>query len=251
MILLASVAFAFDPVLEDLGGGRIDWSSLQLLVSAEGTASTGALTSRASNEGEALNKLGHAMLDLVPKLRVTSTQLAKDLLAAEDAVADRVDANLSAWQVTEARYHASGSVELDAALPLQPLLRPAIVPLALGKERAPAPGGPTGLVVDARGLDVLAAIAPRLSDPSGTVLYAVASISAYTAAQKLPVVYVHDPADPACVRRAGSEPLFARATAVENGSDLVLDAGDAARVATAAGTSDFLLHANVAIVVGD
>lgn len=250
MILLVMAAFALDPVVEEVGGGRVDWTTLQLHATARGDASIGAITSRGSNEGDALNQLGRRMLDLAPLVRVTADEVGKDILKGEDVVADRVDANISGWQVVEARYLASGPVELDAALPLQPLFRPALVSRARGKERPPVAGGPTGLIIDARGLDVLPAIAPRIEDPAGGVLYAAETLSAYAAAQKLPVVYVHDPADPACVRRAGAEPIFARATAVQGGTDLVIQADDAATITAAAVTGDFLLHANVVIVVG-
>lgn len=247
-MIFVAMAWALDPVEEDIGGGVVDWTALQLDATARGNASTGALTSRASNEGDALAQLGRRMLDLVPKLRFSAEETGADILDAEDVVADRVDANLSAWQVEEARYLADGVVELDAALPLQPLFRPAIVARAKGKERPPVAGGPTGLVIDAREVELLPAIAPRVEDPAGQLLYGVEVLSDYTAAQKLPVVYVRDPADPVAVRRAGAEPIFVRATAVVGGSDLVLGAEDAARVRAAATTGDFLLHANVVVV---
>lgn len=248
MILLITLVWALEPVTEDLDGGAVDWTALQITATARGTASTGALSSRSNNEGDALSQLGRRMLDLVPLVRVSASETGKDILGADDVVADRVDERLSAWQIAEARYLPSGVVELDAALALQPLFRPAMVARAKGKERPPVAGGPTGLVIDARDVDLSPAIAPRVEDPSGGLLYGVETMSDYTASQRLPVVYVRDPADVAAVRRAGAEPLFVHATAAVNGTDLVVSAEDAARVRGAAATGDFLLHANVVVV---
>jgi hypothetical protein len=250
MMLLVSAAWAFDPVVEELSdGARIDWTALQLEAGATGTPG-GANASLETMEGDARTRLGPRMLALARQVRVTSDRTGGDVLDAGDPVADRLDDNLALWEVTETRYFTSGRVEIDGALPLQAWLRPALASWAKGREEGTTPATtPTGLVVDARGLAVKPAIAPKVEGPGGEVLYAAETLTALAATQRGPVVYVRDPADPAAAKRAGEQPLFVRATATDKGVDLVLSAEDAAAVRKAAETAPFLLGARVVVVV--
>lgn len=250
MIALMTLAWAFEPVVEELDGGRVDWTAGRLLASAEGVHSTGAMSDVEAMEGSARQRLGPRMLELAREVRVASDLYAGDLLDATDPVADRLDANLALWEVFETRYFTSGALEMDGALPLQPWLRPALTARAKGKDRpGPAAGGATGLVIDARGLAVKPAVAPRVLDAGGGVLYALETLTVYAASLRGPAVYVTDPADPAGVRRAGETPLFLRAAAVKDGCDLQLSDADAAALRQAAETSPFLLNGQVVVVV--
>jgi hypothetical protein len=144
----------------------------------------------------------------------------------------------------------SGGVAMEGALPLHQWLRPALVALAHGKDRStPASDPTTGVIVDARGLDALPALAPRLLDAAGTELYGIGSVTVMAASQRAPAVYVRDPADSAAARRAGVQPMFVRAVSVDGGCDLVLDPTDATRLAQASTQAPFLLQGNVVVVV--
>lgn len=250
LLLLLRSAWALDPVLEPLSDGNVDWTGLRLLAASEGVPSSGVMINLETLEGDARSRLGPRMLKLAREVRITSDRTAGDLLDARDPVADRIDDNLSLWEVYEVRYYASGGVQMEGALPLQSWLRPALVSLAKGVERTAPPTSPiSGLVVDARGIEVDYALGPSLYDPQGAALYGIASLTALSASQRSPVVYVHDPADVAAARRAGAQPLFVRATAVRDGCDLVIDAADAGKLVAAAADAPFLLQGNVVIVV--
>lgn len=249
MMLFIAMAVAFDPVVEDLGGGEVDWTNLRLIAGADGESATGVLASVEAMEGNARAKLGPKMLDLCRKIRISSTQHASDLLEAGDAISDRLDDNKSIFEVFESQYFTSGSVHIEAALPIHAWLRPALTHMAVGAERPAGASGVTGLVVDARGLQVAPAVSPRIKDAAGATLYGVETMSEYAASLRPPVVYVRDAADPVAVKRAGADPLFVRAGAVADETDMILDVADGARVVEAAGLTDFLLHGNVVIVV--
>lgn len=251
MIWLLGVATAFEPVVEKLAGGQVDWTALELEAGASGKPSGGMAVDYSTLEGDARSHLGPTVLELARRIQFTPSRTTGDLLAEENAVADRLDDNLGAWEVTEARYYASGKVELDGALALQYFLRPALVAGARGQEREGPPTlATTGLVVDARGLEVRYAVAPVLrAAEGGPVIYELATLTSYAASQRTPCVYVTDPADPAAVRRAGESPLQVRATAVQDG-ELLLDFAAARAVAEAATGAPFLLHGNVVIVTG-
>ena len=106
-LLLCALALATDPVLQPLSAGNVDWTGLRLLASSEGVPSSGVMINLETLEGDARSRLGPKMLKLAREVRITSSLTAGDLLDARDAVADRVDDNLSLWEVYEVRYYAS------------------------------------------------------------------------------------------------------------------------------------------------
>ena len=120
----------------------------------------------------------------------------------------------------------------------------------MGREREGPPTGPiTGLLVDARGLELLPAVCPNLRTSAGLSLYSAEAVTPAAIAQRPPVIYVTDPANPAAVARVGEQPLILRATGVRDGVDLLISDADSNTLRDRASEAPFLLHANVVIVV--
>jgi hypothetical protein len=134
-------------------------------------------------------------------------------------------------------------------LSLQRWLRPGLVTMALTHERPPVAGGVSGVVIDARGLDVACALAPEMVDEAGAHLYGIADMTPHAASQRPPVVYVRDPADPVAARRAGLTPAFVRPSRVQAGTDLVFGAEAAAALRALADSSDVFRNGTVVVVV--
>lgn len=250
-LLAMGAALAIEPVLEPVGEGTINWTTLELLASARGRPQPGAMFNLETLEDDARGRLGPVMLSLARKVRIDRASTVGDVLARKDDLAWRVDDNLSLWEVYEVRYYTSGAVEIDGSLPLQGLVRPVLLDGAEGKERGGVvTGTTTGLVVDARGLDLRPAMAPRILGAGDAELYGVSTLTEAAASARGPAIYVHDPADVAAVRRAGGQPLFVRAEAVVDGTDVRLSPAEAAALREAAGVAPFLLRGNVVFVVG-
>lgn len=250
LLAAAPPASAMDPVVEPLGDGFVNWTALELDASATGLPPAGGAMTWEILEDDARGRLGPTMLALSRKLRFDAHSTFGDLLAKADDLSDRLDDNLSLWDVYESRYYTSGSVQIDGSLSLQDLLRPALVRAAKGKDRTSPPTGSTsGLVIDARGLALHPCMAPELRTADGTLLYGIASLTEAAASARGPVVYVRDPADVVAARRAGAQPLFVRAMGVVDEANLTVSDQDAAAVRTAAEAAPFLLTGSVVIVV--
>lgn len=250
MLFLLPMAAAFPSVVEKLSGGEVDWTRMELVASAEGEPPGGSLLSWEAMEGEARSHLGPRILELSRLIRMDATRTAQTWLDGANRVADRLDDNLSMWETFQVRYYTSGRVELDGALPLHAWLRPVLVDLAAGREREGPPTGPvTGLLVDARGLELLPAVCPNLRTSAGLSLYSAEAVTPAAIAQRPPVIYVTDPANPAAVARVGEQPLILRATGVRDGVDLLISDADSNTLRDRASEAPFLLHANVVIVV--
>ncbi len=255
--VVSGVAWAAAPAEEGIphvrrsvGAAVLDWTAARLIGSADGVNTSGAMTNVQTVELNARQKLGPLFLDLTRRVPFTTSQSTGDLRASGDALAERLDVGVSAWEVREARYYTGGAVELDGALDLHPWLRPALVAGARAKHRGgPASGEVTGLVVDARGLGVDPVVAPRIVDPDGGVVYSLASMTAAAAGVRTPCAWVADPADPLAAQRGGAAPLVVRAVAAVDRGDVRLSGADAALVKSAAELDPFLMSGLVAIVV--
>jgi hypothetical protein len=246
----SSPARAMTPVVRDLSKGRINWTSLDLCASAAESNSSGSMAGYEALEGRARATLGPRMLDLAREVVIDSTHTSGDLMSSTESIADKLDANVSLWEVTEARYYTSGRVEVEVCLPIHAWLRPALSRMGAGVDRSSPPAVPiSGLIVDARGLDVTPAISPELRSATGALLYSAASMTSFSASQRAPVVYVTDPADPVAVRRAGEQPLIVRAASVADDVNLLLDPSDGVALEKAISQSGFLAQGTVVIVL--
>lgn len=243
-------ASAATPVVRELSAGKLNWTTLELCTDAAEANSSGSMAGYETLEGRARATLGPRMLNLAREVPIDATRTSGDLMGSTDAVADKLDANVSLWEVTEARYYTSGRVEVEVCLPVHPWLRPALTRMATGVDRSSPPSVPvTGLVIDARGLEVDPVIAPAVIDVAGVVIYGASTMTSFSASQRPIAVYVTDPADPVAVRRAGEQPVVVAAASVVDHANLVLDAEASAKVHKAIQGAGFLQQGTVVIVV--
>lgn len=244
-------ALAEDPpdVIELVPDGRIDWTRVVLSVDSKSDLRVGAWMDRRVQEQDALDRLGPRVQRLAQRVRVTPDTLAADLLSGEGELPRRLLDTVDDWQVIETRYSDDGSVAMVAELDLQRWLRPALRSLAAEQAPPPGPGDATGLLIDARQLPFEPCLAPRVSAPTGTVLFGAQRLSVDAFELSAPVVYVTDPADPRAVERVGDRPLLVRATSVQGGGELVLDPATARRLEADPDLPAIAANGRVVIVV--
>ncbi len=220
--LLGAALAGPDDLVQDLGEGvRVNWTSLQLEVSA--TARSPTTGSLEAVEQLARREIEAAVRHNVGGIQVTTHATMADLLA-DPAVADALGARTSRWVVREATYHTSGRVGLVAELSLQDALKPWALQIARSGE-APQASEWTGVLIDARGTGARPAYAPRLLDPRGTPVHG-GELREAAAVTEAPYLFVTDPAHPAATR-AGAHPLVVTAIAAE-GADLTVSEAHAA-----------------------
>jgi hypothetical protein len=228
----------------------MDWTQHLLVVEASARPNTGAWRDIKATEQDARAILAPRLDRLARSLRFSGAALAGDLMAGEDAVSEMLAERLMRWRVTETRYHSSGQVHLRAEFEVQPWLSPAVNALAEGALDSLNTPPRSGIVVDARGLEVAPCFAPRLVNSVGSLLYGPETLDPEIASLEVPAVWVTDPADPAAAIRAGEDPVFLVADAVLAGGDLILGARDEATLASLRDNSDLLARARLVVVVG-
>jgi hypothetical protein len=152
------------------------------------------------------------------------------------------------YKIVNKRYFSDSGVEVEIEVPLA-MLSDVVDPdatqvLAAGK--AEGEKSTTGLVIDARGLNVTPSLLPRLLDDAGKALYSIDSLSKDARKQSGVAAYVQTLDDAQKSQKAGEKPLVLKATKV-SGADLQLAAEDSKKLAAL--NTSFLADGKVVIVL--
>ena len=255
LFLLVSTALAVEPVVEDVGAGQLNWTTMRLEVSARSDRTVGAWKNVRVQEQDALDRLEPLIEDAARRVRFDPQRKADDLLTVEDggvptSVLRRLDDGLKSWRVRETRYLSNGGVEMDGVLEVHRWLRPMLLSQTdAARSRPSSTGLTTGVLIDARHLDFQPCLAPELLTTDGRALLHPSKVHPDVMRRRTPVVYVQDPADPVAADRAGEAPIFLIAAAIQSDCQLSLDAADSKRLSDNTGFAASVTEARVVIVV--
>jgi len=263
--------------------GRVDWTDQVIIAYGEGVASdefTNPVQRRLMGFRAAKSAAYRNLLELVGQVQVDSETRVVNAMVASDEVRTRVSGLIQGARVVPGSQQEvdglySIALELglldefsDAVLPDFPAERPApsAPPLSppaeadiLDSVETPAVFTPpepfTGLLVDARGLDLQPSMAPRVLGEDGREVYSPAFVERMYAASVGVVGYDKDLERASISDRLGgpdAHPLIVRALDVTGRyrADPVIGWEDAVRVAMADAQSDFLRECRVVFVLG-
>ena len=166
---------------------------------------------------------------------------------AKEEVRGKVEGAIRGYRIAGKRYFSDQGVEIDVEVPLSALTAalpapPAEEAIALKKE---GEARNTGLVVDARGLKVVPALAPRILDEAGKALYSPGVLSEDARKDKGVASYYPSLEAAQKSARVGDKPLVVKASQA-SGSDVILGADGARKLAEA--NNSYLAEGRVAIV---
>ena len=254
--------------------GQVNW--MTGLITAKGI---GVASPTAVNEGQRRAQARHAaevlarrnLLAIIRGVHLDSQSTIENAMLLSDLVTQRVVGSVQGAQVVQTEDMPDGSAEVTVAIravgPLADLLllqprppRPtppasapqsAVPALPVSAPLVAKPELFTGLVVDARGLNVRPALAPRLVSDAGQQVYGSALVDRDWVIREGMAGYSKDLVAAQSNARVGSKPLVvkARQAAGANRSDVIISASDAAKLLAAAENLSFLEKARVMIVV--
>ncbi len=233
MRMLLVVALATLPLLARAEPGGVDWQRRVVKCTGSGAANLkdaggNAAVARLGAEKAARLDALRRCLEVVKGVAISGAQTVGGAIGADAGLKGAVEGSIRGFRETAKRYFSDGGVELDVEVALDGVAD-VVLPRAAA---APAQAGPTSLVVDAAGLKLVPALAPRLLDEAGQELYGAASLG--EAARKATGVAAYAPGLAAARKdlaaRLGDRPLVVKAVR-SSGSDLVLGAADAATLA--------------------
>ncbi len=238
LVLAVAVAVAAPARAEE---GKVDWEHEVVKCSGSGAANL-----KDSDGNPAVARIGaekaarlDALRNCLAALRGVQLESGKTVgsaLESDAALSGKVQGLVKGFrQVGKPRYFSDGGVEIDVEVPLDGALSEALLPrdpehppAAAPEDAPPVVGGPTSLVVDARGLKVVPALAPRVRDEKGKEIYGPTVLDAAGRRQGGGAAYAPDldAARAAFADRVGKRPLLMKAIQAQ-GADLVVSAADA------------------------
>jgi hypothetical protein len=172
-------------------------------------------------------------METLKGVQLQTGQTVGGALESNATLSGKVEGIVRGFRVVgKPRYFSDGGVEMDVEVPLEGALSDALLPRPDPKPPAAA-GTPSGtsLVVDARGLAVVPALAPRILVEGGAELYGPASLA--DAGRRGGVAaYARDleSAKVSLAERLGTNPLVVKAVRAQ-GADLFVSPADAAALA--------------------
>jgi hypothetical protein len=238
LVWLAMPSMAQD-VIQPIGTqGSIDWSTR--IITATGIGEPGGKGRRAGQILVAKNDALRQMLATVNGMYLDAETTVRDFTLESDVIKTRVQGVVrNFYQVGEPDYKSDGSVEVTMAMALDSVTKvliPAKFPNMGGgapivqPQPAPSPNQVyTGLIVDARGLEVRPAMAPKIMNQQNVEVYGSRYVSREWAIQQGMVGYGRNMDQVETNERVATNPLIVKAVSAEgpNHTDVVISDADA------------------------
>jgi hypothetical protein len=243
--------------------GKVDWTTGVLTavgIGAPPAQPANAAQARAMAERAAQVVAYRNLLEAVKGVRVDSTTTVENFIVTSDAIRTEVSGIIQGAMIMDKKYMSDGSVEVTVGMKLAGALADTLLPKTLptpptGLTGTLAPGTPgqlyTGLIVDARGLGVKPAMAPKILNEDGKEVYGSAWINRDYAVREGMVGYLKDPVQAQTNPRVADKPLMVKALKVAGDArvDMVITNADAAMLHNAAENLSMLQKCRVIILV--
>ena len=182
------------------------------------------------------------LLSQVKGVQISAGKSVSDLMGESDEVRAQVEGTVRGFRVVGKHYFSDSGVEIEVEVPLAQLTE--LLPQALSvPEPRPGSGKYSAVIVDASALKPPPALAPRLLDAKGGVVFAADQVSPRARADGI-AHYARTLEDARKSAWAGEHPLIVKATQAQ-GPDLSLGEADARSVQQA---SECLREGHVIIV---
>ena len=243
--------------------GKIDWSNGIVEAEALGKPPKKAVNiaqARAMAKSEAINLARKNLVEVVSRIRIDSKAIIGNLIEQREIIGIKIKGFLKSAHVVDLSYNGDGSVKAKVSFELNKNFTDLVLPKSIRniepiKQSQTANGevkeAYTGLVVDCRGLGIKSALAPKIIDEEGNVVFGPAYVSRDFAVKKGMAGYVKD------IEAAKSSPRVADRPIIIKGirspkkapSDIVISNSDAAKIRGTASNLEFLQKCRVIIVL--
>lgn len=261
----AQMAGTIKDVEQSVGStGKVDWTTGMITavgIGAPPAQPANAAQARAMAERAAQVVALRNLLEAVKGVRVDSATTVENFMVTSDVIKTEVSGFIQGAMPIDKKYMSDGSVEVTVGMRLTGALADTLLPKGLATPSTPltAPSGATaapgqlytGLIVDARGLGVRPAMAPKILNEDGKEVYGSAWVSRDFAVREGMVGYLKDPASALANPRVTDKPLMVKALKVSGDArvDTVISNADAAALQSATQNLNMLQKCRVIILV--
>jgi len=203
------------------------------------------------------------LLETIKGMSISSETTVRNAMVENDVIVSRVQGVVRNFRKVGERYLSDGSVEVDVEIPISGVLMDAFLPSQVGGMQPgqifsgtqPQPNFQnavfTGLIVDARGLDVRPAMAPKIIDENGNEVYGTGYVSRDYAVQIGVVGYEKDLNRARSNERVTDNPIVVKGlkSSGTNKADIVLSNSDASNISASAKNLNFMEQCKVMIIL--
>jgi hypothetical protein len=288
LVILPALVFA-QGYEQQIGSGNVNWTNQVVRATGIGAPNVNLPLpqQRAGAIKAAKMDALRNLLETVKGVNLNSETLVENAIVTSDVIQTKVEGAIKGYRVMDTRYMSSGDVEVDVEVPLTGILSDALLPQSFGggmlmtggqlfcptcgqpwPAGKPVPAGMTlsggetfaeassggvvsGLIVDARGLGLRPAMAPKVLDEKGDEVYGSKFVSREYAVDIGMVGYDKDVNRAAKNERVANTPMVVKGIQASgpNKTDVVISSADAQRVHGAAVNMSFLQHCKVMFVL--
>ncbi len=256
-------------VIEPSGSsGEVDWTTSVITavgIGAPPAQLANATQARAMAERAAQVSAYRNLLDAVKGVRINSTTTVENFIETSDVIRTDINGIIQGATMMDKKYMSDGSVEITVGMKLTgaladefltktaPMTKSSVT-FQAGATAPPADVDGqlyTGLIVDARGLDVRPAMAPKIMNEDGKEIYGSATISRDYAVREGMAEYLKDLNAAQTNPRVADKPLLVKAVKVSGGAraDLTISNADATALQSAAQNLSMLEKCRVILVI--
>ncbi|MHB8845089.1 MAG: LPP20 family lipoprotein [Nitrospirota bacterium] len=241
--------------------GKIDWTTGVITavgIGAPPAQPANAAQARAMAERAAQVVAYRNLLEAVKGVRIDSTTTVENFMVTSDVVRTQVSGFVQGAMVMDKKYMSDGSVEVTVGMKLTGALADTLLPKTppappTGIVTTPGAAGQafTGLIIDARGLGIRPAMAPKVLNEDGKEVYGSAWINRDWAVREGMAGYLRDPLQAQQNPRVTDKPLTVKAIKATGDArvDVVISNADASMIHGAAQNLSFLEKCKVIILV--
>ena len=256
LLLVTGLSFAQN-VFQPVGTkGGIDYGS-QVIIT-KGMGMPGGIGGRMGQIRAAIMDAQRNYLEVVKGAYINSTTTVEGGLLTGDVIQSKVEGMVRNFQVVDTSYWEDGGVEVTLEFIMGGQFLDGTLPQSMGggmpNQYSVSPGQQTaftGLIVDARGLGVRPALAPKIIDENGKEVYGSSFVSREYAIQQGMVGYAKDTNQAQKNERVSPTPLFVKGVKADgpNRTDVVITNRDAASIHGLSENLNFLRQCRVMILV--
>jgi len=254
--------------------GHIDWEEGYIYAVGDGVPPTDAVSpaqARVRAKRAAIDTAYARLLEMAEAVRVDTESTTVNYINESHVVATRVSGLIQNAEIVTLRHFEDGSYQVKMRMPIRGRAGLASAVLPVQMEKAMRVGIAyeisienedilpedesgevyTGLIVDARGLEVQPAMYPRLITMAGEVIYDLMRANPNTVIEEGLVEYSLDMEVAGNSPRVGDNPLIVEGVSIsgEYNADIVLTEEDAEKILSVDSISAFFGEAKVIIVV--
>lgn len=249
-------------LVQSVPSGQINWTRRAVEAKGIGTALPEVSNTPTGWEMAAMNAKRHAyinLLETVRHLRLSGRWQLGDVVEGNDQMMAKIEQSLKSAPIEDIVYSSDGAVEVTRSMPIggslaQLMLPEYIVQLEMKNIGRSSPDMEdadfTGLIVDARGVDVAPSMCFAIFDEGGREVYGSAYVSREFVVQRGMCGYATNMSAVEENERVGDNPLVVKALKAKpsGGTNIVISNTDASRLHSAVENLFFLRECRVIVV---